>query len=174
MSTTAKYKVFDDSGLQALVNQTKANKIAAGDNSAEIDGVSTDLQEFSDQVTGVFEEVENCLNELDTNKAETTHGHTLTDVSSTNAPFETISGSNLEDLLLSADSAISGKADSHSHPYLSDTTKYAGSDAVGGSATSAVKLDSSAGSASKPVYFKDGKPVECSVSLDADIDCGTF
>lgn len=38
------------------------------------------------------------------------------------------------------------------------THKYAGSDTVGGSATSAVKLDSSAGTSTLPVYFKDGKP----------------
>lgn len=39
------------------------------------------------------------------------------------------------------------------------THNYAGSKSVGGSANSAVKLDSSAGNATQPVYFKDGKPV---------------
>lgn len=69
--STAKYKVFNDGGLRALVNQTKANKIAAGDNSAAIEGLTTDLQEMSTQVSGVFGEVESCLNELDTVKADT-------------------------------------------------------------------------------------------------------
>lgn len=39
------------------------------------------------------------------------------------------------------------------------THNYAGSSSAGGSATSAVKLDSSAGSNTQPVYFSDGKPV---------------
>jgi hypothetical protein len=43
--------------------------------------------------------------------------------------------------------------------YLASTTTYAGSSSVGGSATSAVKLDSSAGSTTLPVYFSGGKPV---------------
>lgn len=48
----------------------------------------------------------------------------------------------------------------------SHTHKYAGSSSVGGSATSAVKLDTStAGDANTPVYFSGGKPVACT-SLD--------
>ncbi len=39
------------------------------------------------------------------------------------------------------------------------THNYAGSGSAGGSANSAVKLDSSAGSANQPVYFSGGKPV---------------
>ena len=70
--STAKYKVFNDGGLQALVSQTKANKVAAGDNSAAIDDLSTDLQNMTSQVTEVFGEVENCLTELDTKKMDTT------------------------------------------------------------------------------------------------------
>lgn len=41
------------------------------------------------------------------------------------------------------------------------THSYAGSSSAGGSATSAVKLDTSAGSAKQPVYFSGGKPVAC-------------
>lgn len=48
----------------------------------------------------------------------------------------------------------------------SHTHKYAGSSSAGGSATSAVKLDTStAGDANTPVYFSGGKPVACT-SLD--------
>ena len=48
----------------------------------------------------------------------------------------------------------------------SHTHSYAGSSSVGGSATSAVKLDTStAGDANTPVYFTGGKPVACT-SLD--------
>lgn len=39
------------------------------------------------------------------------------------------------------------------------THKYAGSSSAGGSATSAVKLTTSAGSTTQPIYFSDGKPV---------------
>lgn len=54
---------------------------------------------------------------------------------------------------------LAGKANS------SHTHNYAGSSSAGGSATSAVKLDSSAGDANTPVYFSSGKPVACT-SLD--------
>ena len=58
------------------------------------------------------------------------------------------------------DTVASGKANTlHTH-------SYAGSASVGGSATSAVKLDTStAGDANTPVYFSGGKPVACT-SLD--------
>ena len=48
----------------------------------------------------------------------------------------------------------------------SHTHNYAGSSSAGGSATSAVKLDTStAGDSNTPVYFSNGKPVACT-SLD--------
>ena len=50
-------------------------------------------------------------------------------------------------------------------PPSSHTHSYAGSSSAGGSANSAVKLDSSAGSAESPVYFSSGKPATCSFSL---------
>ena len=49
------------------------------------------------------------------------------------------------------------------------THEYAGSSSVGGSANSAVKLDSSAGSSTIPVYFSDGKPIVCKYDL-ADVN----
>ena len=49
---------------------------------------------------------------------------------------------------------------------------YAGSSSVGGSANSAVKLDSSAGSATQPIFFENGKPkattYELNVTVPAD------
>ena len=47
------------------------------------------------------------------------------------------------------------------------THNYAGSSSAGGSANSAVKLDTSAGDSNTPVYFSGGKPVACT-SLDLD------
>ena len=52
----------------------------------------------------------------------------------------------------------------------SHTHNYAGSSSVGGSANSAVKLDTStAGSATQPVYFSGGKPVACSYTLGKSV-----
>ena len=50
--------------------------------------------------------------------------------------------------------------------YLAAGTLYAASSTKGGSASSAVKLDSSAGSTSTPVYFSSGKPTACSYSFN--------
>lgn len=59
--------------------------------------------------------------------------------------------------------AIANKADkTHTH-------NYAGSSSVGGSANSAVKLDSSAGSATQPIYFKDGKPTATGYTLGKSV-----
>ena len=65
-------------------------------------------------------------------------------------------------------SALASKAaSSHTH-------SYAGSSSAGGSATSAVKLDTaSAGSASQPVYFSGGKPVPCTTLGLNDYVVGT-
>lgn len=51
----------------------------------------------------------------------------------------------------------------------SHTHNYAGSGSAGGSANSAIKLDSSAGSATQPVYFKDGKPVATTYALNKTV-----
>ena len=52
----------------------------------------------------------------------------------------------------------------------SHTHNYAGSGSAGGSANSAVKLDTTtAGSATKPVYISGGKPVACTYSLGKDV-----
>ena len=60
-----------------------------------------------------------------------------------------------------ADSVFAAK--SHTH-------NYAGSASAGGSANSAVKLDTAtAGSATKPVYISGGKPVACTYSLGKDV-----
>lgn len=69
---------------------------------------------------------------------------------------------------------IKGKADGVYQPKgnyaaASHTHNYAGSGTAGGSANSAVKLDSSAGSATQPVYFKDGKPVATTYTLNKTV-----
>lgn len=62
---------------------------------------------------------------------------------------------------------VSGKPSSY--PPSTHTHFYAGSLTVGGSANSAVKLDTSAGSATQPVYFSGGKPVACSYTLGKSV-----
>lgn len=52
------------------------------------------------------------------------------------------------------------------------THNYAGSSSVGGAATSANKLNTNAGSTTKPVYFSDGKPVACKYTLGASVPSG--
>ena len=61
---------------------------------------------------------------------------------------------------------IAAKADNtHTH-------NYAGSSSAGGSANSAVKLDTSAGSATQPVYFTNGKPSACTYTLGCSVPAG--
>lgn len=62
---------------------------------------------------------------------------------------------------------VSGKPSTYTPS--SHTHNYAGSGSAGGSANSAVKLDSSAGSATQPVYFSGGKPVACSYTLGKSV-----
>lgn len=49
------------------------------------------------------------------------------------------------------------------------THNYAGSSSAGGSANSAVKLDSSAGGTTKPVYFSGGKPVAIAYTIGKSV-----
>ena len=51
----------------------------------------------------------------------------------------------------------------------SHTHNYAGSSSAGGSANSAVKLNSNAGSKLNPIYFSDGKPAACTYSLNKSV-----
>lgn len=60
--------------------------------------------------------------------------------------------------------ALNSKANS------SHTHNYAGASSAGGSANSAVKLDTStAGSSTQPVYFSGGKPVACTYTLEKSV-----
>ena len=62
--------------------------------------------------------------------------------------------------------ALKGKSDTN-HTHL-----YAGSSSVGGSATSAEKLNSNAGSATQPIYFSGGVPVNTTHTLGASVPSG--
>ena len=69
--------------------------------------------------------------------------------------------------LATALSTVSNKIDNKAN--ANHTHNYAGSSSAGGSATSAVKLDSSAGSATNPIYFSNGKPTACTYTLGKSV-----
>lgn len=62
--------------------------------------------------------------------------------------------------------ALKGKSDTN-HTHL-----YAGSSSVGGVATSAEKLTKNAGSATQPIYFSNGVPVNTKYELNATVPSG--
>lgn len=118
-----KYTVFADGGLQALVNQTKANKTVAADNTAALDGLSTDFENMSGQITEVLGEVETCLNELETVKADKADITTVNEELSKKADTVTTTGSGNAITAISQSgniiTATKGKTfseDGHGHP----------------------------------------------------------
>ena len=70
-------------------------------------------------------------------------------------------GSNAKSINITP-AGIGASASGHTH-------NYAGSSSVGGSANSAVKLNSNAGSKLNPIYFSDGKPAACSYTLGKSV-----
>ena len=59
--------------------------------------------------------------------------------------------------------------DSGDYAAAGHTHNYAGSGSAGGSANSAVKLDSNAGSSVQPVYFSGGKPVAIGYTISSSV-----
>lgn len=75
----------------------------------------------------------------------------------------TVNGKALSSNITLSAGDVGAAASSHIH-------NYAGSESAGGSANSAVKLDTStAGSTTQPVYFSGGKPVACSHTLGKSV-----
>lgn len=65
---------------------------------------------------------------------------------------------------------VAGSAASVPWSGVTDKPNYAGSNSIGGSANSAVKLDTAtAGSSTQPVYFTEGKPKACDYSLNKTV-----
>lgn len=76
----------------------------------------------------------------------------------------TVNGKALTSNIVLTASDVSASAVGHTH-------SYAGSSTPGGSATSAVKLDTAtAGGATTPVYFSGGKPVACTPYSNASVN----
>lgn len=94
-------------------------------------------------------------------------GYTTGDGSTVTAKIKDVSKDDLKSWIGLGSAAYTATsafaAASHNHPY-------AGAASSGGSATSAVKLDTStAGSATQPVYFTGGKPAACSYTLGKSV-----
>lgn len=102
------------------------------------------------------------ISDLTTTAAEL---NVLDGITATTAELNYVAGvtSGIQGQINTINTALGGKSDNgHTH-------KYAGSSSAGGSASSAVKLNSSAGSTTKPVYFKDGKPTEIGYTIQTSV-----
>lgn len=62
-------KFVDFTGLKTLSAYLKQTMLMAGENSSAISGLTDDVQGISGHLTATLKEVENCLNELETAKA---------------------------------------------------------------------------------------------------------
>lgn len=101
-------------------------------------------------------------------KATAAELNVLDGITATTAELNHVAGvtSGIQGQINAINTTLGGKSDKgHTH-------EYAGSSTAGGSATSAVKLDSSAGSKTKPVYFKDGKPAEIDYTIQTSVPSG--
>ena len=173
-----------DCAASAAQSAEKAKIYVGTDSTLSTEGAPADAKATGDALAGKADktEVSNALSQ----KSDTTHTHdlsalinTLSTGSSTpqDADYyvsQFVGGGDTTNTYhrrpMSALWAyIKGKADvvfaakSHTH-------NYAGSGSAGGSANSAVKLDTAtAGSATKPVYISGGKPVACTHSLGKDV-----
>ena len=143
---------FDGSGdvsITTIINDDSHNHTIAN-----IDNLQSSLDAKQATVTGGATTITN--SNLTANRALISNGSgkvAVSAVTSTELDY-------LDGVTSNVQAQLDGKSPtSHTH-------SYAGSSSVGGSATSAVKLDTNtAGDANTPVYFSGGKPVACT-SLD--------
>ena len=173
-----------DCAASAAQSAEKAKIYVGTDSTLSTEGAPADAKATGDALAGKADktEVSNALSQ----KSDTTHTHDLSALintlstgsatpqdadyyvsqyvggGSTTTTYHRRPMSALWTYIKSkADSVFAAK--SHTH-------NYAGSGSAGGSANSAVKLDTAtAGSATKPVYISGGKPVACTHSLGKDV-----
>lgn len=156
MATT---KYLGSDGLSQLISdiELRLNNKSASNHThtiSDVTNLQTSLDSKQAKVTGGASTITS--SNLATNRALVSNGSgkvAVSDITSTELGYLDGTTSNIQ-------TQLDGKAASgHTH-------SYAGSASVGGSATSAVKLDTStAGDTNTPVYFTGGKPVACT-SLD--------
>ena len=173
-----------DCAASAAQSAEKAKIYVGTDSTLSTEGAPADAKATGDALAGKADktEVSNALSQ----KSDTTHTHDLSALintlstgsstpqdadyyvsqyaggGSTTTTYHRRPMSTLWAYIKSkAESVFAAK--SHTH-------NYAGSGSAGGSANSAVKLDTAtAGSATKPVYISGGKPVACTHSLGKDV-----
>ena len=173
-----------DCAASAAQSAEKAKIYVGTDSTLSTEGAPADAKATGDALAGKADktEVSNALSQ----KSDTTHTHDLS------ALINTLStgSSTPQDADYYVSQYVGGGTSTttfHRRPmstlwaYIkskaesvfaakSHTHNYAGSGSAGGSANSAVKLDTAtAGSATKPVYIIGGKPVACTHSLDKDV-----
>lgn len=102
------------------------------------------------------------LSASDVGAAASSHTHTVANISDLTATVKELNY--MDGVTSNVQTQLDGKATSgHTH-------KYAGSSSIGGSATSAAKLDTNvAGSATQPVYFANGVPVATTYTLEKSV-----
>ncbi len=122
----------------------------------KLDGVTATVTEIN-YVDGVTSNIQTQLD----NKAAKSHTHTVANISDLTATAKELNY--MDGVTSNVQTQLDGKAASgHTH-------NYAGSSSVGGAATSANKLNTNDGSATQPVYFKNGVPVATTHTLGKSV-----
>lgn len=149
--------VTDDNTFRSgvVIKGTGATSVTS-DASGNITVHSTD--------TDTWRPIQNNLTSTATDQSlSAAQGKALNDKFSSYVPTSrTVNGKALGSNITLSAGDVGAAPSSHSH-------NYAGSSSAGGSANSAVKLDSSAGSATQPVYFSSGKPVATTYTLGKSV-----
>ena len=131
---------------------TNASNISAVSAKVDVDKVSTAISSaISTLKTGLKHSGTQGTNQIVKAVTQSNGAVTVTYGTITEAELPSISASKikvdssttLDSKLGTMDAAIAGKSDAHDHPYLPDTTLYAGSSTQGGAATSANKVNKS-------------------------------
>lgn len=169
-NTTYSNATTSTSGLMSATDKVKLDGIASGANKythpaseagAKASGLYKIATDANGHVTAATAVTKGDITALGIPAQDTTYTLGSFGVTATAAELNYVDGvtSNIQ-------TQLNGKAaSSHTH-------NYAGSASAGGSANSAVKLDTSAGSATQPVYFSGGKPVATTYSLGASVPSG--
>ena len=149
--------VTDDNTFRSgvVIKGTGATSVTS-DTSGNITVHSTD--------TNTWRPIQNNLTSTATDQSlSAAQGKVLNDKFSSYVPTSrTVNGKALSSNITLSAGDVGAAASSHSH-------NYAGSSSAGGSANSAVKLDSSAGGTTQPVYFSDGKPVAIAYTIGKSV-----
>ena len=169
-NTTYSNATTSTSGLMSATDKVKLDGIASGANKythpaseagAKASGLYKIATDANGHVTAATAVTKGDITALGIPAQDTTYTLGSFGVTATAAELNYVDGvtSNIQ-------TQLNGKAaSSHTH-------NYAGSASAGGSANSAIKLDTSAGSATQPVYFSGGKPVATTYSLGASVPAG--